>query len=155
MLGLFRKKADCNIYAPMKGKCLDITESKDKTFADKLMGDGFMIDSKEETVCSPCDGELTMVFPTKHAFGLKMSDGTEILVHIGIDTVNLNGEHFDLLTSPNKKVKKGTPIIKYDIEKIKEKGYDASVLVIVTGKQDLHKNHLNETVTSEDIIIEG
>ena len=151
----FLKKKDNTISMPIKGMCLDISECKDKTFSDKLMGDGFMVKPEGDVICSPCDGELAMIFPTKHAFGLKMSNGTEVLVHIGIDTVNLNGQHFEILTSVNKKVKKGTPFIKCDMDKIKESGYDSSVLVIVTGKQDVEKKHLNEMMNVGDIIIEG
>ena len=151
----FLKKKDNTICMPIKGKCLDISECKDKTFSDKLMGDGFMVEPEGNIICSPCDGELTMIFPTKHAFGLKMSGGTEILVHIGIDTVNLNGQYFEALSSVNKKVKKSTPIIKCDIDKIKEAGYDPSVLVIMSGRQDVKKRHLNEMMDVGDIIIEG
>lgn len=151
----FLKKKDNTICMPIKGKCLDISECKDKTFSDKLMGDGFMVEPEENIICSPCDGELTMIFPTKHAFGLKMSDGTEVLVHIGIDTVNLNGQYFEALSSVNKKVKKTTPIIKCDMDKIKESGYDPSVLVIMSGRQDVKKKHLNEMMDVGDIIIEG
>lgn len=151
----FLKKKDNTICMPIKGKCLDISECKDKTFSDKLMGDGFMVEPEGNIICSPCDGELTMIFPTKHAFGLKMSSGTEILVHIGIDTVNLNGQYFEALSSVNKKVKKSTPIIKCDMDKIKESGYDPSVLVIMSGRQDVKKKHLNEMMDVGDIIIEG
>ena len=84
-----------------------------------------------------------------------MSDGTEVLVHIGIDTVNLNGQYFEALSSVNKKVKKTTPIIKCDMDKIKESGYDPSVLVIMSGRQDVKKKHLNEMMDVGDIIIEG
>lgn len=123
------------------------------TFSNKLLGDGFMISSKEEVVCSPCDGVLTMVFPTKHAFGIKIDEDNEVLVHIGIDTVELKGEGFEQLVEENKIIKKGMPIIKYDLNKIEEKGYDTSVIVILVGKQNINKNHINEFVNKSNVII--
>ena len=155
MFSFLKKKKDGSIYAPIAGLCLDITKCKDKTFSEKLMGDGFMIEPTESVVCSPCDGELTTIFPTKHAFGMKMENGLEVIVHIGLDTVELNGQYFELLSSANKKIKKGTPVVKFDMNEIKKAGFDHSVIVIILNKKDVYKRHLNENVNTGDIIIEG
>lgn len=155
MFNLFKKKIDNNIYSPISGKCLDITECSDSAFSSGFMGDGFMIKPTENIVNSPCDGVITMLFPTKHAFGIKMSNGNEILVHVGINTVELDGKYFESLSSVNKKVKKGTPIIKYDLNDIKELGYDTSVLVIISGNEKVSKNHIDEDVAVGDVIIGG
>lgn len=153
MFEFFRKKSDNKICAPMNGICLDITECADTVFSGKAMGDGFMMDSEDDVICSPCDGELKMIFPTGHAFGVAMSNGTEVLVHIGLETVNLKGKHFEILASVNSRVKKGTPIIRVEHNELKKLGYDTSVLVIVTGKESVDKMHLNEAVNTGDVII--
>lgn len=154
MFKLFQRKSDSKICAPLNGRCLDIAECTDIAFSSKTMGDGFIILPSDSVVCSPCDGKLTMIFPTKHAFGVTMDNGNEVLVHIGIDTVNLNGEHFRLLTQVGSRVKKGMPVIDFDCDKLRELGYDTSVLVILTGAEAVEKIHLNEEVYSGDIIIE-
>ncbi len=154
MFNFINKKTTNNVYAPISGGCQDITECKDETFSEKLLGDGFIIDPTEDIVCSPCDGELTMLFPTLHAFSLKMSNGVDILVHIGIDTVELNGKYFEAMCSAPKKIKKGTPVVKFDCNKIKSLGYNCSVIVILTNQQTLCKKHLNETVKCQELIIE-
>lgn len=154
MLRMFKKRTDNNIYAPTKGKCLDISECADLAFSGKAMGDGFMVATREDVVCSPCDGNLSMIFPTKHAFGITKDDGEEILVHIGIDTVELNGKHFEKLHAENTRVRKGIPIIRYDNKAIREMGYNTDILVVVTGNPCIAKKHLHEEVKPGDVIIE-
>lgn len=154
MFGLWNKSKKLIVSAPVSGKCLDVSECKDPTFSKKILGDGFVIEPIENTICSPCDGVLTMVFPTKHAFGIKTKDGKDILVHIGIDTVNLHGEGFKQLVSVNKKVSKGTAIIDCDIDKVKANGLDSSVIVVLTGGKELQKQHIDEEVKVGDAIIE-
>ena len=85
------------------------------------MGDGIMIMPEESTVFAPCDGEVLFVFPSKHAVGIKTTDGFEILIHIGINTVELNGEGFETFVNAGDKVKKGDKLISFDIEYIKNK----------------------------------
>lgn len=158
MLNLFKRnfvKNNNSICMPVNGKCMDISECNDTVFSKKIMGDGFVVESQEGTVCSPCDGTIAMIFPTKHAIGIRMKNGTEILLHIGIDTVNLNGKFFNSLCSLHDNIKIGTPLIKYDINKIKEMGYDSTIIVVVCGEQDVAKLHLNEYRKTGDIIIEG
>ncbi len=148
-------KKDNNIYAPVNGECLDIADCSDNTFASKLMGDGFIVLPSGNVICSPASGTITMIFPTKHAFGIKMDDGKELLIHICINTVELKGQYFDTLAKVNQKVRKGTPIIKFDYQKIKELGYDIDVIVVCCGYEKVNKIHLNEQVTVKDIIIGG
>ena len=100
----FKKVLDQSIYSPVEGKCLDIVDVNDDVFSGKMMGDGVAVVPKTNVVCSPSDGELTMVFPTKHAFGVTMSNGVDVLVHIGIDTVNLNGVGFKAFKKMGDKV---------------------------------------------------
>lgn len=154
MFNFLKNKTDKNIYAPVKGKCIDIIECKDITFSQKMLGDGFIIIPEDDVIYSPCEGTLDMFFPTKHSFGIKTKNKVSIIVHIGIDTVELNGEGFEVLCQVGSKVKKGTPIVKVDQQFLKEQGYDNSVIVIVVENSQVDKKHLNEYVEQGEIIIE-
>jgi PTS system glucose-specific IIA component len=153
-MNLFRK-ADNSISAPVDGKCIDITQVSDNVFNSKMVGDGFAVIPSSNTICAPADGEIIMLAPTKHAFGLTTAKGTEILVHIGIDTVNLQGRGFEMLAKAGQKVKKGTPVIRYDEKVMKEAGYDMSIITVVTsGWEDtFHKDHIGEDVKAGSVII--
>jgi len=154
MFNLFKK--DSNIYAPIAGECLDITECKDKAFAEKTLGDGFIVIPQESTVKSPCDGLITMIFPTKHAVGITMSNGQEIILHVGIDTVRLNGKKFTVLAKVGAKVKAGTPLIRFDAQYMKDQNIDMSVIVAFVNWSKYHyiKQHLNEIVKSDTCVLE-
>jgi N-acetylglucosamine PTS system EIICBA or EIICB component len=104
---------------PIEGEIIPITEVEDQVFSQKMMGDGFAIIPAKGSVVSPVDGEVINVFPTKHAIGLKSKQGYEILIHIGMDTVNLKGEGFTVLVKDGDSISKGQEMIKFDLEKIK------------------------------------
>lgn len=154
MFNLFKSKIDKNIYAPVKGKCIDLVEVNDVGFASLSMGDGIAIIPDSHIVVAPCDGILQMVFRTGHAFGIKADNGFEILIHIGIDTVNLEGKGFTILKKVNQKVKQGEPIVDIDFDFIKE-NYDLTTMLIVTNRKDFHKPCLHENVNIGDIVLEG
>ncbi|WP_059105472.1 glucose-specific PTS transporter subunit IIBC [Shouchella shacheensis] len=107
------------IVAPLKGELLPITEVPDDVFAGKMMGDGFAITPTEGKVVSPVDGTIVNVFPTKHAIGIKSAAGRELLIHVGIDTVKLNGEGFEALVEEGSEVKKGQALLNLDLDYIK------------------------------------
>ena len=107
--------------SPINGTAAPIEETPDEAFAGKMMGDGIMIMPEDKTVFAPCDGEILFVFPSKHAVGIKTNDGFEILIHIGINTVELNGEGFETFVNAGDIVKKGDKLIGFDIEYIKDK----------------------------------
>ncbi|WP_313127582.1 PTS sugar transporter subunit IIA [Proteiniclasticum ruminis] len=130
MFGLFKKEGA--LVAPISGKTVDITTVPDAVFAEKMAGDGLAIDPTGDTVVAPADGELTMLFGTKHAFGMTLGKGVQILVHIGLDTVSLNGEGFTALKNQGDMVKKGEPIVKIDRELIQGKGLSLITPVIFT-----------------------
>lgn len=130
MFGLFKKEG--TLVAPVSGKTVDITTVPDAVFAEKMAGDGLAIDPTGDTVVAPADGELTMLFGTKHAFGMTLDKGVQILVHIGLDTVSLNGEGFTALKNQGDMVKKGDPIVKIDRELIQSKGLSLITPVIFT-----------------------
>ena len=151
----FKKEVDSNIYSPVEGKCIDISNVRDDVFSKKMMGDGIAIIPKENIVYSPCDGELTMLFPTKHAFGIIMNDGVEVLVHIGMDTVNLNGVGFKSYKNKGDKVKRGDKIIQFDGKYLSNKDLDMTVMVIITNTNNhkLNKIGMDKEVNKEDKVL--
>lgn len=154
MFDFLKKKVDTNIYAPVKGKCIDITEVDDPGFSSKVMGDGVAIIPEGDVISAPASGSISMIFETGHAFGILADNGAEILVHIGIDTVNMNGEGFTKLKASGDKVKKGDPIIKIDLEKIKAE-YDPATMVIMTNGKSFCKPTLNTQVNENSPVFEG
>ncbi|MFT8314194.1 MAG: glucose-specific PTS transporter subunit IIBC [Clostridium sp.] len=109
------------IVSPLDGKIISITEVPDDVFSQKMMGDGFAIEPSNGEVVSPVNGTITTLFPTKHAVGITAEDGLELLVHFGMDTVNLKGEGFTALVKQDDKVKAGQTILKIDIDQVKDK----------------------------------
>ncbi|WP_331489693.1 glucose-specific PTS transporter subunit IIBC [Tepidibacter hydrothermalis] len=109
-----------NFVSPLNGKVLDIKDVPDKVFSEKIMGDGFAIEPTDGEVVSPVNGVITTFFKTKHAIGFTADNGQEVLVHFGIDTVNLNGEGFEALAKEGDKVKAGQLVLKVDLETVKK-----------------------------------
>lgn len=153
MFNFFKHKIDNNIYAPVDGKCIDITEVHDATFASKMMGDGVAIVPASNIIKAPCNGTLSTVFHTGHAFGMLADNGAEILIHIGIETVNLNGKGFKALKGEGDKVKKGEPIVEIDLEEIK-RDYDPSTMLIITNQKPIQKRKVSDYVEGGEVIIE-
>lgn len=121
------------LYSPFQGVLKPITEAPDEAFASKAMGDGYLVMPENGTVVAPEDGEVMFVFPSKHAIGLKASDGTEYLLHIGVDTVKLNGEGFTVFVSDGQKIKKGDKLMEFDPAYIREHAVSDACIVIFTG----------------------
>ena len=133
MFNMIRKKSEEVIYSPIVGKCIPLEQVPDKVFAEKMMGEGIGFIYEDDTIYSPCDGKIIMIASTKHAFGIKTKVGTEILVHIGIDTVDLNGEDFDFLVAMGNHVKAHDPIVRINMVSIKKKNVDITTPLIVTN----------------------
>lgn len=127
-----------SLVAPMKGEVAPITECPDPTFASKAMGDGFVVFPEDGKFYAPASGEITMTFPTKHAFGLMTNNGTEVLVHIGLDTVELNGEPFTMHVEKGDKVKKGQLLLDVDLKAIEEAGKKTAAAVIITNSKTVN-----------------
>ncbi|MDQ6595576.1 PTS glucose transporter subunit IICBA [Bacillus salipaludis] len=121
------------IVAPLKGEIKPITEVPDQVFAGKMMGDGFAIIPSEGTVVSPVDGKIVNLFPTKHAIGILSDSGREILIHVGIDTVNLKGQGFETLVSENDRIVKGQPLLKVDLDYVKEHATSTITPIVFTN----------------------
>ena len=124
------------IASPMKGEIMPLNEVNDETFASEMMGKGVAIKPVDGKVVSPINGIVQTIFKTKHAIGLKSEDGTEILIHIGMDTVQLEGKHFKAYVKDGGKVKIGDTLIEFDTEAIKKEGYELTTPVIVTNTND-------------------
>lgn len=124
------------IYAPLTGKMIPLTEVKDEVFSSESMGKGVAVIPSEGKIYAPFDGKVEALFPTGHAVGLVSNDGVEVLIHVGIDTVNLDGKGYKKLVEQDAEVKKGQPLIEFDIDVIKEAGYDITTMVIVSNTDE-------------------
>lgn len=121
------------IAVPMAGKLLPLSSVPDQIFSQKMMGDGFAIEPTDGTVVAPVDGTIVNLFPTKHAIGLETADGREVLVHVGIDTVNLKGKGFEALVEQGDQVKQGQPLLKADLRIIAEEAASIITPIIFTN----------------------
>ena len=127
--------ADDAIVAAADGHLLPLEAVADEVFSSKMMGDGVAVSPESDFIVAPANGKLTTVFPTGHAFGLTRTDGVEILVHIGINTVELKGQGFDVLAKQGDLVRAGQPIVKIDREALVQKGYDITTMTIITDNK--------------------
>jgi PTS system D-glucosamine-specific IIC component len=125
--------------APLKGEIKAITEVPDPVFAEKMMGDGFAIVPSEGKVVSPVDGKIINLFPTKHAIGILSDGGREILIHVGIDTVNLKGQGFETFVSENERIKKGQLLLKIDLDYIREHAKSTITPIVFTNLSEGEK----------------
>lgn len=141
-----------DFVAPISGEVKKIEEVPDQVFSQKMMGDGFAILPNEGIVVSPVDGKIVNLFPTKHAIGIESTSGYEILIHVGIDTVNLKGEGFECLVSQGDTIKKGQPLLKVDLDFIKDKVPSTMTPIIFTNlkKGEFVKIIKEGTVTKEE-----
>lgn len=128
-----------NVFSPLNGKAVPLSEVNDAVFSQKILGDGIAIRPAEGKIYAPVDGKITALFDTKHAVGLESNDGVELLIHIGIDTVNLEGKHFTAHIKNGDNVKKGDLLISFDKEAIEQEGYDTVTPVLITNTVDFVK----------------
>ncbi|MHB9337587.1 glucose PTS transporter subunit IIA [Fusobacterium pseudoperiodonticum] len=134
---------EITLISPIKGEVKDISESSDETFASKVMGDGILVNPSEEIFVAPADATVELVFPTKHAIGLSLKDGSQILMHCGINTVSMNGEGFEVYVEEGQEIKQGDKLIKMDLEKVKQAGHSTQTLMIVNELPDGRKVEVN------------
>jgi len=143
---------DIRLDSPLKGKLIALSDVKDQVFSSGTMGRGAAVESPEGKVYAPFDGEITVFFDTKHAIGLKSDDGVEILIHVGMDTVNLKGEHFTAHKSQGDRVKKGDLLLEFDEPAIR-KTHDTTTPVVVTNASEFGK--ITVVLGSHEIVSEG
>lgn len=135
------------LSAPVSGTTLALKDVNDPVFAKEMMGKGVAVTPDQGTIYAPADGELTVVYDSKHAYGLKTTNGAEVLIHIGIDTVQLNGDGFDTTRTYGELVKKGDILGTFNLEKVKAAGFDPTVMMIVTNTDDYAAVEVIDTPT--------
>lgn len=123
------------LVSPLDGEVKPLSEIKDEVFSSGAMGEGVAIEPSEGVLHAPADGKIALVFPTGHAVGLNTTDGAEVLMHIGMDTVNLQGKGFKTLVEKGQEVKAGDPLVKFNIKEIKAAGYEVTTPVVVTNSK--------------------
>ncbi len=148
-----KKSDDKNetIYSPVTGEAMELAAIKDEAFAQGALGKGLGIFPTVGEVVAPADGTVTVLFPTLHAVGITTDGGAELLIHVGLNTVNLNGEGFTAYVKQGDKVKKGQKLTSFDLEAIKAKGYDMTVAMIVTNTAD----YLDVVATADGAVKQG
>ncbi|OCG67922.1 hypothetical protein A9G30_05375 [Gilliamella sp. Fer4-1] len=150
------KQAIVAISSPMTGKLIDLKEVNDPTFASELMGKGVAIIPTVGQAVAPDDGEVVSLFRTKHAIGFQTDSGAELLIHIGIDTVKLDGQHFQAHIEAGSKVKKGDLLVSFDIEAIKQAGFEVTTPIIITNSdsyQDIQRIFKQENIQSGEALL--
>ena len=124
------------LFSPCDGELIEIKKVKDPVFAQKMLGDGIAIIPSSNVFLAPCDGEIKVLFETKHAIGI-VNDDFEILIHIGINTVELNGQGFKTYVKKGEKVSKGDPLIEVDLDFIKEKKYPTTTPIVFVDNAEI------------------
>ena len=141
------------LAAPVKGTLVTLSDVPDEVFASGTMGQGIAIEPEEDVVKSPVAGTVSLVYPTGHAIGITSDKGAEILIHIGIDTVNLKGKHFKALIEQGQKVTVGTPLVKFDYQAIQAAGYAPTVMMIVTNSDQYQVETRSDGATDDDALM--
>ncbi|WP_049173301.1 beta-glucoside-specific PTS transporter subunit IIABC [Lacticaseibacillus rhamnosus] len=141
------------LAAPVKGTLVALSDVPDEVFASGTMGQGIAIEPEENVVKSPVAGTLSLVYPTGHAIGITSDKGAEILIHIGIDTVNLKGKHFKALIEQGQKVTVGTPLVEFDYQAIQAAGYAPTVMMIVTNSDQYQVETRSDGATDDDALM--
>ena len=151
---LFGKKTD-DLYAPIAGKAVPVTQVLDPTFAEGLLGNGIAIEPTDGKVYAPCDATVDMMFTTGHAVSLVADCGAEILIHIGLETVSLEGKPFTVHVANGDKVKKGQLMIEEDLEAIKALGLPTITPMLICNTDDYptFNTFVDKDVTNEDVVI--
>ena len=150
MFGVGKKNNNCKateaktssqvIYAPIRGRRVELTEVEDIVFSEKILGDGVAIEPKAEELYSPVDGIVNVVFPTKHVIGIKADNGAELIIHVGIDTVELNGEGFEIKVQEGERVSIGDLLMTIDLDSIR-KSHKATTMIVIGNSIEYSIEH--------------
>lgn len=154
MFGI-RINSNKKIESPCTGRVRNLEKSTDSVFKEGILGEGCFIEPEDGKIYSPVNGVIETVFPTKHAIGLKTEDGLEILIHLGIDTVNLNGKYFDCEIESGDRVSKGQQLLEMDVNKIKKLGYKTDIYIFITNASsyDLKFENIDELICNGETLI--
>lgn len=136
---------ETKVFTPISGEIVPLSKVNDPIFAEGMMGEGIAIKPNEQTVHSPFNGTVSMVAVSKHAIGITSATGVEVLIHVGLDTVQLNGEGFNILISENDHVIQGQPILEFNRKTIEDGGFDTIIPIIITNSGEF-----NEIISSKD-----
>lgn len=150
-----------DLRSPVNGKVEPLSDVKDETFASGVMGKGIAVIPSEGKIYAPDDGVVTATFDTGHAIGLHLDNDADVLIHIGIDTVQMNGDGFKQLVKKGDHVKAGQELVDFDIDKIKKAGYDPTVMMIVLNSKDFlevlpvvtKKDEEKDVTTNSNVIV--
>lgn len=147
-----------SINSPIVGEMLPLAEVKDEAFSTGMLGQGVAFEPSEGKIVAPFDGEVVSLFPTKHAIGLRCENGVELLIHVGLDTVQLDGKYFEALVKQGDKITRGQTLLTFDLEKIRKEGYVTQIPVVVTNtasfKEVRHDNLGSKTVDNTMLTIQ-
>ena len=158
-MGLFQKLFSRQtevLYAPVAGNAVAVSKVPDPTFSEEILGKGIAIRPSEGKVFAPCDATVDMMFETGHAVSLVADFGAEILIHVGLDTVNLKGKHYTIHANAGDKVTKGTLLMEFDKDAIIAEGYDVITPIIVcnSGDYSTFNVYAGKDVVPGDVVIE-
>lgn len=158
-MGIFKKlfgKSYDEVCAPAAGKVVPLSEVSDPTFGEEILGKGVAIQPSEGRIVAPCDATVDMMFETGHAVSLIADSGAEILIHVGLDTVNLKGKHYTVHAKNGDKVTKGQLLLEFDLEAIAAEGYDTITPVIICNTPDYATiiPHTGMEAAAGDLILE-
>jgi sugar PTS system EIIA component len=159
MVFRFFKKEKLQIVAPVNGAIIPLEEVPDPVFSQKMMGEGIAILPKEGAVYSPVDGTVILIASTKHAVGIRANDGTEILIHVGLETVSLNGKGFRVAVNEGDKISVGQMIMEVDWEYISKNAKSTIIPIVITNTEDRNKQFSlteeKDAVQGKTVIISG
>ncbi|SFV91002.1 PTS system, glucose-specific IIA component [hydrothermal vent metagenome] len=154
MFGLFKRKHRA-IYAPVDGQVVDITEVDDEVFAQKMVGDGVAVKPAGEIFCAPISGVVSKIFATNHAYSIKSDKDLEVMVHIGLETVALQGEGFERLAKEGEEVNAGDPVIKADLAYLSEHAKSTITPIVVSQSSDVKTIEKNLRIVKQgDVVME-
>lgn len=154
MFAFLRNKGN-EVLAPVSGTCIRMEQVSDTVFSSGMLGNGFAVVSTGDMVLAPVAGEIVMIADTRHAFAIRSKDGVEVLVHIGLDTVNLKGEGFSVLKRAGQMVKAGAAIVQIDRPFMEQKGADLTTVVVFTngGYSDVEISAYGKQVSAGAVVI--
>ncbi|MDD5969155.1 MAG: PTS glucose transporter subunit IIA, partial [Anaerostipes sp.] len=139
------------VKSPIKGKKIPLTQVPDDVFSEKMLGEGFAVEPEKGEIYAPVTGYVSAIFDTKHAIGFVSEKGAEVLVHVGIDTVQLNGRHYDIQVEPGQQVKVGEFIGSFDRKAIEEEGYLTVTPVVVSNTEAYESIEVN--IKSDEVLV--
>ena len=158
MFKFLKGKKNTQLIAPLSGKIVAIEDVPDEVFSEKMVGDGVAIDPTSELVLAPCDGTIGKIFNTNHAFSMESTDGIELFVHYGVDTVDLKGKGFDRFVEQGAEVKAGDKILSADLEYLKANAKSVITSIVISNIEDLktfNVGNATEAIAGKTVIIEA